>query len=285
MALVVNGEKIEDSQIRQEVERLRPDYEKAFRDQDPKEREAQLLDWSRENVIERVLINQQAEKYDEQIPKAEVEAAFEELKKQCGGNKRLNKEFGTGDEKEVKEQIELHMKVERMLQDVCRDLTEPSEDAVSEYYEENKGQFKTSEQVRAAHIVKHINWQTDEATAHNVIIKAQDELKNGAVFEMVVAKYSDCPEDGGDLGYIVRGQMVEEFDDVVFNLGIGQISEVFRTRFGFHIAKLYDRKLAAVRSLEEVKGEIIDELKKQMQEKVIDEFIDQLRSKAKIEEV
>jgi len=285
MALVVNGEKIEDSQIWQEVERLRPDYEKAFIDQDPKEREAQLLDWSRENVIERILINQQAKKYDEQIPKVEVETAFEELKKQCGGDKRLNKEFGTGDEKEIKEQIELHMKVERMLQDVCRDQPEPLEDAVSEYYEENKGQFKTGEQVRAAHIVKHINWQTNEATAHNVIIKAQDELKNGAVFEMVVAKYSDCPEDGGDLGYIVRGQMVEEFDDVVFNLGIGQISEVFRTRFGFHIAKLYDRKPAAVRGLEEVKGEIIDELKKQMQEKAIDEFIDQLRSKAKIEEV
>jgi parvulin-like peptidyl-prolyl isomerase len=285
MTLVVNGEKIEDSQVRQEVERLRPDYEKAFRDQNPKEKEAQLLDWSRENVIERVLINQQAEKYDEQIPKAEVEAAFEELKKQCGGNKRLNKEFGTGDEKEIKEQIELHMKVERMLQDVCKDLPEPSEDAASEYYEENKEQFKTGEQVRVAHIVKHINWQTDESAAHNVIIKAQNELKNGAVFEMVVTKYSDCPENVGDLGYIVRGQMVEEFDDVVFNLGIGEISEVFRTRFGFHIAKLYGRKPAVVRSLKEVKEQIADELERQMRTKAVNEFIDQLKSKAKIEEV
>jgi len=60
MAIIVNGEKIEDSAIQQEVERLRPDYERVFSDQDPKEREAQLADWSRENVIERVLINQEA---------------------------------------------------------------------------------------------------------------------------------------------------------------------------------------------------------------------------------
>ena len=47
MALIVNGEKIEDSAIQQEAERLRPDYERVFADQETEEREAQLLDWSR----------------------------------------------------------------------------------------------------------------------------------------------------------------------------------------------------------------------------------------------
>ena len=60
MAFVVNGEKIEDLAIKGEIERLRPDYERVFADQEPAEREAQLLDWSKENVIERVLINQEA---------------------------------------------------------------------------------------------------------------------------------------------------------------------------------------------------------------------------------
>ena len=284
MALVVNGEKIDDSRIQREVERLRPDYEKVFRDQDAKEKETQLLDWSRENVIERVLVSQRAKRCEEQIPKAEVEAAFEEMKRQSGGGEQLKEEFGIGDEKEIKEQIELRMRAERMLQDVCKDLPEVSEDAVRQYYDVNKERFRVAEQVRVGHIVKHINWQTDESTARDVIIKAQDELKNGAVFEMLVAKYSDCPDNGGDLGYITRGQMVEEFEDVVFNLGIGKTSDVFRTRFGFHIAKLYNRKPATVSSLEEVRGQIADELKSQMRAKAIDEFIDHLKSEAKIEE-
>ncbi len=285
MTLFVNGEKVEDSLIQQEVERLRPDYELVFAHEDPAKREAQLLDWSRENVIERVLINQQAKKRGERIPKAEVETAFKQIKKKCGGDKQLHSEFGTDDEKEIKEHIELHMRVERMLQGLCKDLPQPGEDAVLEFYEEHKEQFKSAEQVRVAHIVKHINGQTEETTAQNLIKKAQNELKKGATFETLVTKYSDCPENGGDLGYITRGQMVEEFEDIIFNLGVGEESDVFQTRFGFHIAKLYDRKPPVLRSLEEVRDDIVNELKEQMQRKTIDEFVDRLKSKAKIEEV
>jgi len=130
-----------------------------------------------------------------------------------------------------------------------------------------------------------VNWQTDEETAYNAIKEAQDELKNGAAFEAVVEKHTDCADSGGDLGYVTKGQMVEEFEDVVFNLGDGEVSDVFRTRFGFHIAKVYNRKPAVVPELEEVKGGIVDALEKQMRGEAIDEFIDGLKSKAKIEEI
>ena len=231
MTLIVNGEKIEDSLIQQEVERLRPHYEQVFRDQDHKEQRAQLFDWSRENVIERVLVNQEAKNIDAGIPQARIESVLEQVKKQYQSQEQSPQQLSAEDEEKIKEDIKSQMRVEWMLQDVCKDLPEPSKDAVLEYYEQNKEQFKSAEQVRVAHIVKHINWQTDEATAHNIIRKTQDALKNGAVFETLVAKYSDCPENGGDLGYITRGQMVEEFEDVVFNLGVNEASDVFRTRF------------------------------------------------------
>jgi parvulin-like peptidyl-prolyl isomerase len=285
MALIVNGEKIEDSEIHQEAERLRPDYERVFKDQNTKEKEAQLLDWSRENVIERVLINQEAKKYEGQVSSEEIESALAELKRPYGGEEQFRGQFEGGDDKKIKEDIELQIRVERMFQDVCRYLAEPLDDAVLEYYEENKEQFTIAEQVRVAHIVKHIDWQTDEAAAYETTRRAEDELKGGAVFEVLVVKYSDCPENGGDLGYIMRGEMVEEFDDVVFNLDVGEVSGIFRTRFGFHIAKVYGRKPVVVRALEEVKDGITEELKKQMREKATDEFIDRLRSKARIEEI
>ncbi|MHC4571584.1 MAG: peptidylprolyl isomerase [Planctomycetota bacterium] len=285
MTLFVNGEKIEDWQVQQEVERLRPSYEKTFADMPDKERQAQLLDWSRENVIEKVLINQQAQNNSEQIPKAKVETAFNEIKNNCGGSEQLHKEFGTDNENEIKEHIELHMKVERLLQDVYKDIPEPSQEDILKFYEKNKEQFKSAEQVRVAHIVKHINGFTDEAAAFNAIRKAHDELTKGAVFEKLVTKYSDCPDNGGDLGYITRGQMVEEFEDVVFNLGANEVSGVFQSRFGFHIAKIYDRKSPVLRALEEVQDCIVNELREQRQRKAINEFIDRLKSKAKIEEI
>ncbi|MDT8300669.1 MAG: peptidylprolyl isomerase [Sedimentisphaerales bacterium] len=284
MTLIVNGEKIEDSAIKQEAERLRPDYERVFPDLDPKEREAQLFDWSKENVIERVLINQEAKKGDEKIPQDQIDSALAKIKEQYTDPKELYKALGVEDDAGIKDQIEMQMRVEQRLSEVCKDLPDPPKADIQKYYEENAEHFKTGESARVAHIVKYVNWQTDEETAYNSIKEAHDELKNGAAFEVVVDKHTDCADSGGDLGQVVKGQMVEEFEDVIFNLGTGDVSDVFRTRFGFHIAKVYDRKPAAVAELKEVKDQIVETLREQMRSKAIDDFIDTLKEKAKIEE-
>lgn len=285
MAFVVNGEKIEDSVIQQEVERLRPDYERVFADQDPREKEAQLLDWSRENVIERVLINQDAQKNGQAIPSDKVEATLAKLKEQYEDPQQLYKALDADSDDKIKEAIEAQMRIEQTLSNVCKGVSKPSKTAIKEYYEQNKDQFGTEERIRVAHIVKHVNWQTDEESAFQAISQAHEELKNGAAFEMVVDKYTDCADNGGDLGFIMKGQMVEEFEDVVFNLGIGQMSDIFRSRFGFHIAKVYAREPEGVAGLEDVQERIVETLEEQMRGKAIDNFVDELRSKAKIEEV
>ena len=284
MTLIVNGEKIEDSAIKQEAERLRPDYERVFADQKAEEREAQLLDWSRENVIEKVLINQEAEKNGGKIPPEQVQATLAKLKEQYDNQEQLYKDFGAENDEQIKKDIEKQMRVEQRLSQVCKNLPKPSRDAIQKYYEENTEQFKSGERARVAHIVKYVNWQTDEQTAYEAMSRAQEELKNGAAFEAVVDKYTDCADSGGDLGFVARGQMVEEFEDVVFNLGPGQVSDIFRTRFGFHIAKVYVREPAKVADLEQVKDRITEILKDQIRSQAIDNFIDSLKSEAKIEE-
>jgi len=275
MAITVNGERIEDQEIQQEVERLRPSHDQAFADRDPKEREAQLLDWSKENVIERVLLRQEAKANGPEIPAADVEAALAKLKEQYEKPEELYKEFDADGDEKVKEMIELQMKVEQQINDVHAKVPDASEDEIRQYYDENKERFKSDEQVRVAHIVKYVNWQTDEATAMQVITQAHDEIKN----------YTDCGDSGGDLGYVMRGQMVEEFEDVVFNLNEGQVSDVFRTRFGFHIAKVYDRRPPAIAELKEVEKEVAEQVKEQKKEQALGDYLDQLRAKATVEEV
>jgi len=285
MALIVNGERIEDSQIEQEIERLRPEYERVFADQSPEEREAQLLDWSRENVLERVLVNQEALQAGEEIPQEQIESVLNNLKEQYADLEQLYEDFQTRDEQKIKEQIELQIRVERRLAEVTRDLPEPSNEQIRSYYEQNKADYMYPEQVRVAHIVKYVNWQVDEQAALDAIQQARAELKAGAPFEAVVDKHTDCADSGGDLGYVARGQMVEEFEDVIFKLGAGQVSDVFRTRFGFHIAKVYDKRPAEPAKLEEVKDQIVETLKEQIREEAVNEFIDGLKEKAKIEQV
>ncbi len=284
MALTVNGQNIEDLEIQQEAERLRPDYEKVFADLPPEDREKQLLEWSRENVIETVLINQQAQKTGKPIPDTELEAALTKVKKQYLSKGQQTVALSIEEQEKIKKDIEMHIKIERLLAEVCKDVSGPSKDDILKFYNENKEQLKSAEQIKVSHIVKHMNFQTDQADANNVIEKAHNELKQGALFEVVAAKYSDCPENGGDLGFITKGQMVEEFEDVVFNMDVGEISDIFRTRFGFHIAKVYDRKPAVVPALKEVKDKIVEKLKEQMRREAIEHFVDRLKSEATIEE-
>ena len=285
MALIVNGEKIEDSAIKQEVERLRPDYERVFADQKTEEREAQLLEWSRENMIEKVLINQEAQKNGDKVPPARVQEALARLKEQYDDTQQLYEDLKVENDEQIKEEIEKQMRVEQRIEQVYKNLPKPSQADIRQYYEENQEQFKSGERLRVAHIVKYVNWQTDEQTAYEAISRAYEELKNGTAFEVVVDKYTDCADSGGDLGFVVRGQMVEEFEDVVFNLGAGQVSDIFRTRFGFHITKVYSREPATVAAFEDVKSRVTELVKEKMRSEALDNFIDGLKSEAKIEDV
>lgn len=285
MAIVINGQRIEDREIQEEATRLRPSYEQVFSHLEPSAREAQLLDWSKENVIERVLLRQEARNSGPAIPTSEIEAAFARLKERYEKIEDLYKEFNADSDEKVKEMIELQMKVEHKIGEIYARTPKPTEAEIARYFEENKERFASGEQIRVAHIVKYVNWQTDEAAAHEVVEQARKEIAAGTPFEMVAPKYTDCADRGGDLGYVVRGQLVEEFEDVVFNLNVGQVSDVFRTRFGFHIAKLYDRRPPAVPPLKEIHDQVAEQAAEHKREQALGEYLDLLRSQAKVEEV
>jgi len=118
-----------------------------------------------------------------------------------------------------------------------------------------------------------------------VMHEAHDEISSGMPFETVVDQYTDCADSGGDLGYVMRGQMVEEFEDVIFHLNPGQVSDVFRTRFGFHIAKVYDRRPPSIPQLKEVRKQVTEEVQEQLREQALGDYLDGLRTEATIEEV
>jgi peptidyl-prolyl cis-trans isomerase D len=129
-------------------------------------------------------------------------------------------------------------------------------------YNNNIEQYTTPEQVRASHILLKTEGTDDAA----VKAKAEDLLKQaraGADFADLARKYSEddaSAKNGGDLDYFGRGRMVPEFDQAVFAMTPGQISEPVKTQYGYHIIKLVDRKNATTRTLTEVRQQIMDQL-------------------------
>ena len=134
---------------------------------------------------------------------------------------------------------------------------------IERHYNENIQQYSTPEQVRASHILLKTDGKDDAAVkkqAGEILAKA----KGGADFAELAKKYSQDESNaakGGDLDYFGRGQMVPEFDAAAFSMQPGQISDLVKTQYGYHIIKMVDKKAATQRPLSEVRAQIEDQLK------------------------
>jgi parvulin-like peptidyl-prolyl isomerase len=129
---------------------------------------------------------------------------------------------------------------------VAAPVYRPTRKEIAFYYKTHRSQFHVPEQIHVFHIVKNLDKNLDGATdresASAAIQKSAEDLANGMPFTQAADRHSDCPGNGGDLGWVERGIMVEEFEDVVFELPPGQISPLFETRFGFHLALVTEKR-------------------------------------------
>jgi peptidyl-prolyl cis-trans isomerase D len=137
---------------------------------------------------------------------------------------------------------------------------------VEKQYRDNMATYSTPEQVRASHIL--LKTKSDGSDDAAVKAKAEGILKQakapGADFAELAKKYSEDDtnaKNGGDLDFFGRGRMMKEFEDAAWALKPGQISDLVKTSYGYHIIKLTDHKAAAQRTLAEVRPQLEDQLK------------------------
>ena len=136
-----------------------------------------------------------------------------------------------------------------------------SDEEIESYYEENIDLYLEERQVKARHILFKLDADSSEEEEEKVKERALSVLEKaraGEDFADLAKKYSEGPnsEEGGDLGYFSRGDMPKPFDDAAFGMGKGEISDLVRTSYGYHIIKIEDIKEARPKSLDEVKDEI-----------------------------
>lgn len=153
-----------------------------------------------------------------------------------------------------------------------------SDDEVQKFYADNKQLFNQPERVHARHILV-----SDDA----VLAKVQEALKAGTSFDAVAKQYSIDPgsaQNGGDLGEFPRGVMVPEFEKAAFELkNPGDVSEPVKTQFGWHIIKLEERIPESPAPFEQVKQRIMQELRDQKTQEILQERAKELESIYKVE--
>lgn len=145
-----------------------------------------------------------------------------------------------------------------------------TDEEVKQYYEEHQNEFGTQEQRQAAHILITVPKQASDAEKQAAKAKAEQVLQqvkqSPAKFAALAKQYSQDPgsaANGGDLGMFGRGAMVKPFEDSVFGLKVGEVSDLVQSDFGYHIIKLQAVKPAKIQPLSEVKNLIVQRLKSQ----------------------
>jgi len=163
-----------------------------------------------------------------------------------------------------------------------------SDEEVKAFYDENRDKLAEDPQVKASHILIGVESSASPETKTKAKEKAEailKELKGGKDFAEAAKTSSTCPskEQGGDLGFFGRGQMVPEFEQAAFALKPGELSGVVETQFGYHIIKVTDKKGGEPPKLEVIKERITAFLKGQKTQKAVFEFVTNLKKNAKIE--
>lgn len=227
------------------------------------------------SLISDRIINLEAKKQSITISQEEMQKELDEVIAQSGGQEQFEltlKMYGYSQE-DIKQNIEMNLKINKLLES---DIT-ITEEEMAVYFEENKDTFAVQEQVKASHILVD-----SEETAQEV----KNKLLSGEDFAELAKEYSTDTsnnEQGGELGFFSRGEMMQEFEDAAFSLEIGTISNPVKTDYGYHIIKIEEKKEAIEANYEESKDKVKDILFEEKLPDAYDTWIQDMYTEYKIE--
>ncbi|WP_255547842.1 peptidylprolyl isomerase [Crassaminicella indica] len=224
-------------------------------------------------IMEEAII-QYMEKEEEKVDDKEVDEQYKALMQGMKGQEGAEnffkelKEEGI-DESFWKSQIKRDLYVGKFQEKTVKALA-LTDEKLKKYYDEHKEEYKDI-QVRASHIL------VDQEEKAKELLK---RVKNGEDFAKLAKENSKCSSSkkGGDLGYFGRGKMLPEFEKAAFSLKVGEISDIVKTEYGYHIIKVTDRKEEMIK-FEDIK----EYIRGVMVQSAIKNKMDQVKASFKIE--
>lgn len=242
-----------------------------------------------DKLIENLLIIQEARNFGIRATEEEVQKAVEEVR----GKNRLNeKEFLRALSeigltiKAYTDNVEKEIIRSKFMSRVIGSRVNISKDEIEFYYNRKGNAFILPVEIRLGQILLLTSNNASEDEKKEKRSKAQwilDKIKEGEDFEELASKYSQVPGEGGDLGYVKKGEINSEIGKVVFNLKEGEVSGLIETSLGLHIFKILDIKDESKKPLFEVEKEIEIILFNEEMDEVYKEWLEHMKTISYIE--
>lgn len=291
VAAVVNGDTITLTELQERaglewrrVQAMRPGE---ARDQE----QAKVLQAALDQIIAERLMEAQAKELGVEASDAQVDAAIEDIKKKNRlDDEQLDRALADQglDRQSFRRQLRRDIEAFRILEMKVKTRIKVTDEDVKSWYQSHPKEFAANEQVHVRHIFLPVASgasATEEAAVRAQGDQVLERLKAGEDFAAVAKQVSKGPSaaEGGELGFVRRGVIQPELEKAAFALGPGQISGLVRTKSGFHILKVEERKSAAAPPLDEVKEAIRDRLSNERVESQRAQYLAELRKEAVVE--
>jgi peptidyl-prolyl cis-trans isomerase SurA len=290
VAASVNGDVIT---LRELEARTGSDYEAARQLPAGPERDkaiAKALQLALDQVIAERLFAAQTAALGVETSEQEVDAAIEDIKKRNNFDDETLRQALRGqglDFATFRQTVKRDIEAMRVLQVKVRSRVKVSDEDVKNYWQTHPQEFEAEPEVHVRHIFVAFTpgSESDEARARRRAEGLLERVRKGEDFAAVARAESEGPSaaDGGDLGWLRRGTIQPELERVAFALPTGGVSDVVRTRAGFQIMKVDDRRGGDPLAFEAVKEEIRNKLVNDQAESYRAQFIEELRRDALID--
>ena len=243
-----------------------------------------------DNLINIELLFQESRNNGIKVEKEAIDSQIKSLKQNLSNDaefKNFLSELNLS-ESTLKLKIEKGLAIQKLIETQIADKIKISDEESKVFYDKNPDLFKQPEQIKASHILIKVEPDADEmkkSEAKQKIKNIQQKLNKGEDFATLAKEFSEGPSknNGGDLGYFQRGQMVKSFEDVAFALKTEEVSDIVETQFGYHIIKVTDKKPEKAIDYENVKKDLAQHLKQEKTNQEVKIYLQKLTEKSKIE--
>ncbi|MEE8225133.1 MAG: peptidylprolyl isomerase [candidate division NC10 bacterium] len=282
----VNGKTITYQELNNEFRaRTRRPFERVQADPQWKNIRKQIL----EQIINEELLWMEAERQKLPVAQEAIDTRFKKLHARFPSTEVFNQELKARGltAEQVKKDLRKGLMRQQIINKEVFDKVSVSPRESEFFFQGHKDTYVKGEAVHARHILIKVASDAspeDDRKAKKRAKAVLAKAKKGEDFAQLAKQYSEGPSKTreGDLGYLGRGKTVKPFEDAAFKLKVGEISDLVRTQFGYHIIKVEDRQEAKQLSYQEAEDRVKADLTKQKATARYQKFIEGLRKKAKI---
>ncbi len=285
MALIINGEHIDDEIIEAEFRQIKGHYERTLQIACC-ERDPEFRGMAKDNLVSRAILGQESRRRFPEVAEADVTARLTKLIDDAGGETQFYMNLGMAvkDEAIIRDNVAGGVRLDKTLQEIYAPEPVPTEAELRACYEANLKYYMTEEEIKASHITKSLQGAKSRQEVYQAMRDVRAQLLAGADFAKIAEEHRADEQQQIDLGWFKRGEFMEEFETIAFSMGESEISPVFNTQLGFHVCTVTGRKPSVARPFDEVKEDVKIRFLEEHRDKKFNAFLEELKATAKIED-